>query len=198
MSVGSSSHSPPLPFGALVSTLPLATLVALVGWRRAFGGVGLVTLAGAVLCLLALRDRPEGVPEPGGLVADTGAHLHVHNRAHLAHQPHRGHRSVDASFNGDGYRPPETPADSLGWKTGGREGGVPVAQELNILALIKGDERYVYVYDDGSRAALLAAFEAQAADPALSLNWFDASVLAEKAREQGAAERPAPAPAPRF
>jgi hypothetical protein len=70
-----------------------------------------------------------------------------------------------------------------------------VAQELNVLALIKGDERYVYVYDDVSRDALLAAFDAQAADPALSLNGFDACVLAEKAREQAAAR---PTPAPRF
>ena len=46
--------------GALVSTLPLAALVALVGWRGAFWGVGLVTLAGAALCALGVRDRPPG------------------------------------------------------------------------------------------------------------------------------------------
>ena len=59
-------------------------------------------------------------------------------------------------------------------------------QEFNVLALIKGDERYVYVYDDDSRAALLEAFRVQAADPALSLTWFDAAVLTQKAREQAA------------
>jgi hypothetical protein len=59
-----------------------------------------------------------------------------------------------------------------------------VAQELNILALIKGNERYVYVYDDVSRAPLLDVFRAQAADPELSLSWFDAAVLTQKAREQ--------------
>ena len=57
-------------------------------------------------------------------------------------------------------------------------------REFNVLALIKGDERYVYVYDDASRAALLEAFRAHAADPGLSLNWFDASVLTRKADEQ--------------
>src|SRR5258705_677653 len=41
--------------GALVSTLPLAALVSLVGWRGAFWGVGLVTLAGAALCALGVR-----------------------------------------------------------------------------------------------------------------------------------------------
>jgi hypothetical protein len=61
-----------------------------------------------------------------------------------------------------------------------------VGHELNVLALIKGHERYVYVYDDSSRASLLHAFNAQAADPRLSLNWFDAAVLTQKAREQAA------------
>jgi hypothetical protein len=62
-----------------------------------------------------------------------------------------------------------------------------VSQEYNVLALIKGDERYVYLYDDVSRAALIESFHLQAADPNLSLNWFDAAVLTKKAEEQGAA-----------
>jgi hypothetical protein len=61
-----------------------------------------------------------------------------------------------------------------------------MGQEFNVLALVKGEERYVYVYDDDSRAALLQAIRDQAADPTLSLNWFDAAVLAQKAREQAA------------
>jgi hypothetical protein len=59
-----------------------------------------------------------------------------------------------------------------------------MGQEFNVLALVKGGERYVYVYDDESRPILLETFREQAADPALSLNWFDAAVLAQKAREQ--------------
>jgi MFS family permease len=46
--------------GALTSTLPLAALVSVMGWRGAFAAVGLVTLAGAALCALALRDQPPG------------------------------------------------------------------------------------------------------------------------------------------
>jgi hypothetical protein len=56
--------------------------------------------------------------------------------------------------------------------------------ELNILAMLKGNERYVYVYDDESRPLLIDAFRDQAADPRLSLNWFDAAVLTDRAREQ--------------
>jgi hypothetical protein len=59
-----------------------------------------------------------------------------------------------------------------------------VRRELNVLALIKGNERYVFVYDEQSREPLLEVFRAQAANPELSLNWFDAAVLTQKARKQ--------------
>ena len=59
-----------------------------------------------------------------------------------------------------------------------------MAREFNVLALIKGEERYVYVYDDASHATLVEAFHLQAADPQLSFNWFDAVVLVQKAEEQ--------------
>jgi hypothetical protein len=68
-----------------------------------------------------------------------------------------------------------------------------VRQEFNVLALIKGLEHYVFVYDDASRPLLLELFNQQAADPSLSFNWFDAAVLTEKAWEQArAGEGPAP------
>jgi hypothetical protein len=69
-----------------------------------------------------------------------------------------------------------------------------VAREFNVLALIKGEERYIYVYDDSSRESLLDAFRDNAADPGLNFSWFDAAVLTEKAREQA---RSAPATPPR-
>jgi nitrate/nitrite transporter NarK len=50
--------------GALVSTLPLAALVAHVGWRGAFAGVGIVTLVATALCVLIVRDRPSGAHDP--------------------------------------------------------------------------------------------------------------------------------------
>jgi hypothetical protein len=67
-----------------------------------------------------------------------------------------------------------------------------VAREFNVLALIKGEERYVYVYDDVSRLPLLETFRVQAADPELSLNWLDVAVLTQKAREQAAGTAPLP------
>ncbi len=59
-----------------------------------------------------------------------------------------------------------------------------MSREFNVLALIKGGERYVFVYDDDSRIELIDSFRDQAADPRLSFNWFDAAVLTEKVREQ--------------
>jgi hypothetical protein len=58
--------------------------------------------------------------------------------------------------------------------------------ELNVLALIKGVEIYVYVYDDQSRDHLQKTLQSQAADPSLRLNWFDAAILNRRAEEQTA------------
>jgi len=57
-----------------------------------------------------------------------------------------------------------------------------VTQELNVLALIKGDERFLFVYSDDSKDALIADIRDKAADPAVALNWFDAAVLTERVK----------------
>jgi hypothetical protein len=61
-----------------------------------------------------------------------------------------------------------------------------VNEDLNVLALIKGEEHYVYVYDDASESSAIKVFRSQAANPELSLNWLDAAVLTQKAKEQTA------------
>ncbi|HJZ89553.1 MAG TPA: hypothetical protein VKE40_01695 [Gemmataceae bacterium] len=63
--------------------------------------------------------------------------------------------------------------------------------DLSVLALIRGKERYVYVYDDESRDELIEAIRAQAASPAVSLSWYDAAVLTERARQQALEAGPA-------
>ena len=67
-----------------------------------------------------------------------------------------------------------------------------VAREVNVLALIKGEEHYVFVYDEQSLASLLRHFHQQALDEEVSLTWFDAAVLTEKAWEQTGANRRIP------
>ena len=39
-----------------------------------------------------------------------------------------------------------------------------MSRELNVLALFKGEERFIFVYDDGSRDALLDELRHKAAD----------------------------------
>jgi hypothetical protein len=66
-----------------------------------------------------------------------------------------------------------------------------VTQELNVLALIKGEERFIFVYDDDSEDALIDAIRDKAADPTVALNWFDAAVLTERVRNPIAEPNPA-------
>lgn len=56
--------------------------------------------------------------------------------------------------------------------------------DLNVLALFKGEERFIFVYDDVSRPELLDTIRNLAADPSATLNWFDAAVLTERAKQQ--------------
>lgn len=66
-----------------------------------------------------------------------------------------------------------------------------MSRELNVLALFKGDERFIFVYDDDSRDALVDDLRHKAADPGVALNWFDAAVLTERVRNPAAEPDPA-------
>lgn len=70
--------------------------------------------------------------------------------------------------------------------------GTPVRRDLNVLALLKGCERYVYIYDEASRPNLVNLFRDDAADPRLSLSWLDVAALTAKAREQARASADEP------
>jgi hypothetical protein len=45
------------------------------------------------------------------------------------------------------------------------------------LSLVKGKHRYVFRYQTGREADIIAAFAAMAADNASDFDWFDAAVL---------------------
>ena len=70
-----------------------------------------------------------------------------------------------------------------------------MSQDINVLALVKGDERYVFLYDDASRAEMLRMLGRYASNPELSFTWYDAAVLSQRIRHEG---RKAEVPAPRF
>ncbi|MEN1678019.1 MAG: hypothetical protein AAGJ46_00390 [Planctomycetota bacterium] len=59
-----------------------------------------------------------------------------------------------------------------------------MSDDVNVLALVKGNERYVFLYDDSQQAEALRALGRQASDPELSFTWHDAAILSKKIRAQ--------------
>ena len=59
-----------------------------------------------------------------------------------------------------------------------------MSQDINVLALVKGEERYVFLFDDDSRAAALRVLGRYASNPDLSFTWYDAAVLSQKIRQE--------------
>jgi len=53
---------------------------------------------------------------------------------------------------------------------------------LNLLALVKGPERYVFMYDDANRGEVLRMFGRFASNPDLSFTWYDAATLSQRVR----------------
>lgn len=58
-----------------------------------------------------------------------------------------------------------------------------MTQDINVLALVKGSERYVFLYDDANRAEALRTLGRYASNPELSFTWYDAAVLSQKIRQ---------------
>jgi hypothetical protein len=54
---------------------------------------------------------------------------------------------------------------------------------INVVALVKDAERYVFLYDNESAAALLQTLGRFASNPELSFTWYDAAVLSQKVRK---------------
>ena len=59
-----------------------------------------------------------------------------------------------------------------------------VNDDINVLALVKGKERYIFLYDDSQRAETLRALGRHASNPELSFTWYDAAVLSQKIRQE--------------
>ena len=72
-----------------------------------------------------------------------------------------------------------------------------MSQEINVLALVKGEERYVFLFDDNNRSEVLRTLGRYASNPELSFSWYDAAVLSQKIR-QVTAEAASSQAKPRF
>jgi len=56
--------------------------------------------------------------------------------------------------------------------------------DLHVMALAKGEERYVFIWRSGQEKELLRTFGRFAANPELSLTWHDAAILGAEARKR--------------
>ena len=57
--------------------------------------------------------------------------------------------------------------------------------DINVLALVKGQERYIFLYDDSQKAEALRVLGRFASNPELSFSWYDAAALSQKIRQMG-------------
>lgn len=53
-----------------------------------------------------------------------------------------------------------------------------------MLALVKGDERYVFIYNDENSGEIVRRMGRYASSHELSFSWYDAAVLSQKIRRQ--------------
>ena len=59
-----------------------------------------------------------------------------------------------------------------------------MSEDINVLALVKGSEKYIFLYDDSNRSQALRVLGRFASSPDLSFSWYDAAVLSQKIRRQ--------------
>ena len=63
--------------------------------------------------------------------------------------------------------------DQYGWNEA-------MSRAVNVLALVRDGQRYVFLYDDNSVDTCLEKLAEFAADPELDFTWYDASVLSQR------------------
>jgi len=79
-----------------------------------------------------------------------------------------------------------------GWKAWPRRTETNVSQDINVLALVKGPERYIFLFDDNNRSETLRTLGRYASNPELSFSWYDAAVLSQKIRQATPHSNPQP------
>ena len=58
-----------------------------------------------------------------------------------------------------------------------------MSKAVNVLALVRDGQRYVFLYDDNSVETVLEKLSEFAADPELDFTWYDAATLSQRVRE---------------
>lgn len=58
-----------------------------------------------------------------------------------------------------------------------------MSRDVNVLALVKGEERFIFLYTDSNKAETLRTLGRYASDPEINFSWYDAAVLSQKLRQ---------------
>jgi hypothetical protein len=66
-----------------------------------------------------------------------------------------------------------------------------MSRAVNVLALVRDGQKYVFLYDDNSIETVLAQLAEFADDPELDFTWYDAAMLTERVRQLQASEQTA-------
>jgi hypothetical protein len=59
-----------------------------------------------------------------------------------------------------------------------------MGQDIDVLALVKGEERYIFLYNEEHKVETLRLLGRYASNPELSFSWYDAAVLSQKIRQE--------------
>ncbi|MEO2012897.1 MAG: hypothetical protein ABGZ53_00850 [Fuerstiella sp.] len=57
-----------------------------------------------------------------------------------------------------------------------------MSKSMNVLALVRDDHRFIFLYDDDSVETMLTTLSQYASDPELEFTWYDAAMLAQRVR----------------
>lgn len=57
-----------------------------------------------------------------------------------------------------------------------------MSRAVNVLALVRDGQRYVFLYDDNSVDTVLSKLAEFASDPDLDFTWYDAAMLSQRVR----------------
>ncbi len=74
-----------------------------------------------------------------------------------------------------------------------------MSRAVNVLALVRDGQRYVFLYDDNSVEQVLEKMAEFAEDSELDFTWYDAAMLSDRVRHlQGAEQKSATEDFPSF
>ncbi len=57
-----------------------------------------------------------------------------------------------------------------------------MANSVNVLAMVREEHRFVFLYDDQSVETVLATLSQYAMDPDLEFTWYDAAMMAQRVK----------------